>query len=99
MSTLFDIIVNFVNYTTIVPFKWNGLLALSMSEESTVESQLDENAEPPVSDEEQSTESEEASLENIEVLQAKLKRSRWNVFTFLGLAFPNVCFRTVPFSI
>ena len=62
MSTLFDIIANFVNYTTIVPFKWSGLLALSMSEESAVESQLDENAEPPVSDEEQSTESEEASL-------------------------------------
>ena len=97
MSTLFDIIANFVNYTTIVPFKWNGLLALSMSEESTVESQLDENAEPPVSDEEQSIESEEASLENIEVLQAKLKRSRWNVFTFLGLAFLMFAFALFPF--
>lgn len=97
MSTLFDIIANFVNYTTIVPFKWNGLLALSMSEESVLESQLDENAEPPASDEEQSTESEEASLENIEVLQAKLKRSRWNVFTFLGLAFLMFAFALFPF--
>ena len=68
-----------------------------MSEESAVESQLDENAEPPVSDEEQSTESEEASLENIEVLQAKLKRSRWNVFTFLGLALLMFAFALFPF--
>ena len=65
--------------------------------ESTIESQLDENAEPPVSDEEQSTESEEASGKH-RVLQAK-QSVQDGMFSHFWLSLPNVCFRTVHFSI
>ena len=72
-------------------------LAQFMSEEETLND--DEIIESDGVLKNQHEEDEEGYVEKLSSLQSKLKKSRWNVFMFLGLAFLMFGFALFPLSI
>ena len=68
-----------------------------MSEEETVDG--DEIIESDGLLKNQHEEEQEGYVEKLSSLQSKLKKSRWNVFMFLGLAFLMFGFALFPLSI